>query len=290
MSSNIHGFDNYSQNKEVGIQSSSNVSNRDDRIFVSSIYKIRTVTCFLLILNISIYIFQIIAFYMYFNKQGNSWSCLLMTFGAFQGGKIKNKYQYYRFISSMFLHNSIAHMGSNSLSLFFLGFQVENEIKNKLHYGLLYFISGLAGNFLSLIFNQNNISVGASGAIIGLCGNFVIYFLLNYRNMSERKKYSYGTMFLFLFINLFSGLAEGGENINMACHIGGFLGGFAFSIILIYKKNIRLQFNNPFARRLYYISVIFLILLPLTTIGIVAFKKVPNSADYICKSPIMFNK
>ena len=286
--SNVHGFDNYSQNKEVGIQSSTNMSNRDDRIFIPSIYKIRTVTFFLLVLNISIYIFQLIAFYMFFNKKGNSWGCLLMTFGAFQGGKIKNRYQYYRFISSMFLHNSMAHVGSNSLSLFFLGFQVENEIKNKLHFGLLYFISGLAGNFLSLIMNQNTISVGASGAIIGLCGNFVIFFLLNYRNMSERKRYSYGTMFLFLFINLFSGLTEGGENINMASHIGGFLGGFAFSIILIYKKNIQLQFNNPLARKLYIISIIFLIMLPLTTIGVVAYKKVGNYADYICKNPIIF--
>ena len=286
--SNVHGFDNYSQNKEVGIQSSTNMSNRDDRIFIPSIYKIRTVTFFLLVLNISIYIFQLIAFYMFFNKKGNSWGCLLMTFGAFQGGKIKNRYQYYRFISSMFLHNSMAHVGSNSLSLFFLGFQVENEIKNKLHFGLLYFISGLAGNFLSLIMNQNTISVGASGAIIGLCGNFVIFFLLNYRNMSERKRYSYGAMFLFLFINLFSGLTEGGENINMASHIGGFLGGFAFSIILIYKKNIQLQFNNPLARKLYIISIIFLIMLPLTTIGVVAYKKVGNYADYICKNPIIF--
>ena len=285
--SNLHGFDSFSQNRQVDIQSSTNMSNRDDRFFIPSIYKISTVTFFLLVLNISIYIFKIIAFYMYFNKKGNSWGCLLMTFGAFQGGKIKNRYQYYRFISSMFLHNSMAHLGSNSLSLFFLGFHIENEVKNKLHFGALYFISGLAGNFLSLIINQNSISVGASGAIIGLCGNFVIYFLLNYRNMSERKMYSYGTMFLFLFINLFSGLAEGGENINMASHIGGFLGGFAFSIILYYKKNIQLQFNNPLARKLYYISIIFLILLPLTTIGVVAYKKVGNYADYICKNPII---
>ena len=220
---------------------------------------------------------------MFFEKKGNSWSCLLIRYGAFQGGKIKNHYEYYRFITSMALHNSIAHMGSNSLSLFFLGFQVENEIKNKIYYAVLYFISGLAGNFLSLIFNQSSISVGASGAIIGLCGNFVIYFLLNYRKMSERKRYSYGTMFLFLFINLFSGLTEGGENINMASHIGGFLGGFAFSIILTFKRDVKLQFNNPFARKLYYLSIIFLIALPIISIIVVALKKVGNTADYICK-------
>jgi rhomboid protease GluP len=148
---------------------------------------------------------------------------------------------------------------------------------------MLYILSGLAGNFLSMLINQINISVGASGAIIGLCGNFVIYFLLNYRKMSQRKKYSYGILFLFLFINLFSGLSEGGENINMASHIGGFLGGFAYSIILTFKNNIQLQFNNSFARKLYYISVTFLVLLPIVSIVVVAYKNVANVTDYICK-------
>ena len=284
--SNIYGFDRFSKDRGVGISSSANSnsnSNKDDKIFEPTLYKIRKVTSCLLVLNISIYLFQIIAFYLYFNKRQDSWSCELVKYGAFQGGKIKNHYEYYRFITSMFLHNSIVHMGSNCLSLFFLGYHVENEINNRSYYALLYFISGLSGNFVSLAFNQNSISVGASGAIIGLCGNFVIYFLLNYRNMSERKRYSYGTMFLFLFINLFSGLAEGGENINMAAHIGGFLGGFAFSIILTYKRNVRLQYNNSFAKKLYIASVAFLILLPIATILIVSFKKIKNNADYICR-------
>ena len=276
MSSNIHGFD------DLGIQNSNSYSNQDDKIYQPSIYKIKTVTFVLLVLNFSIYIIQLLAFYSYFKKRNNSWGCLLLFFGAFQGGKIKNHYQYYRFISSMFLHNSMSHMVSNCLSLFFLGFQTENEINNMNKYIILYFISGLAGNFLSILFNQVNISAGASGAIIGLCGNFVIYFLLNYRKMSRRKKYSYGILFLFLFINLFSGLSEGGENINMASHFGGFLGGFAYSMIITFKSNIRLQFNNSFARRLYYISLVFLILLPIVSIIFIAFKNIPDINDSIC--------
>ena len=281
--SNIHGFGDFSGIRKVGIQSSNSYSNQDDRIYQPSIYKLSSITSFLLILNISVYICQLLAFYAYFVKRRNTWSCLLITFGAFQAGKIKNHHQYYRFFTSMILHNSMAHIGSNSLSLFFLGFQTENEINNKFQFFLLYLISGLTGNFISLLFNQVNTSTGASGAIIGLCGNFVIYFFLNYRNMSPRKKYSYGILFLFLFINLFSGLSEGGENINMACHIGGFLGGFAYSIILTFKNNIQLQFNNQLARRLYYISIMFLIILPIVSFGFVAYKKILNVADYICK-------
>jgi len=280
--SNIHGFGDL--NSGVGIQSSNSYGNQDDRLYQPSIYKMRTVTFVLLVINISVYILQLFAFYSYFQKRNESWGCLLITFGAFQVGKIINHYQYHRFFTSMFLHNSMAHVGSNCLSLFFLGFQTENEINNIRQYLMLYIISGLAGNFLSMLINQINISVGASGAIIGLCGNFVIYFLLNYRKMSQRKKYSYGILFLFLFINLFSGLSEGGENINMASHVGGFLGGFAYSIILTFKNNLHLQFNNSFARRLYYISLSFLILLPIISIFVVAYKNVVNATDYICKN------
>ena len=281
--SNIHGFGDSLNNKGVGIRSSDSLSSRNsDSIFQPSLYKLSTITSGLLIVNISIYIIQLISFYSYFEKNKNNWSCLITTFGAFQAGKIKNHKEYYRFFSSIFLHNSMAHLGSNSISLFFLGHQTEHEIKNKIQYFLLYLISGLEGNFMSFLFNHISLSVGASGAIIGLCGNFVIFFLLNYRKMSQRRKYSFGIMFLILFANLFSGLAEGGENINMASHIGGFLGGFAYSIILKFN-NYQIRESNVLAKRMYYCSIIFLFLLPLIATGVVAYKTIPDVADYICK-------
>ena len=67
--------------------------------------------------------------------------------------------------------------------------------------------------------------------------------------MSQRKQYSYGIMFLLLFMNLFSGLTE--QSINMAAHIGGFLGGFAYSIILKFK-DYQLRESNVLAKRMYY--------------------------------------
>ena len=280
--SNIHTFGDSLNNKGVVIQNSNSISSRNDSIIQPSLYKIKTITSIIMILNIFIYIIQLITFYSYFEKNNNNWSCLILTLGAFQAGKIKNHNQYFRFFSSMFLHNSIAHLGSNSISLFFLGYQTENEINNKIQYLILYLISGLEGNFMSILFNQTSLSVGASGAIIGLCGNFVIFFLMNYRQMSQRKKYSYGIMFLILFMNLFSGLSEGGENINMASHIGGFLGGFAYSIILKFK-NPQLRQNNVLAKRMYFCSVLFLFLLPFIATAVVAYKKVSDFSEFICK-------
>ena len=275
MSSNIHGVNE----KEVEIKSNNSTSSKDDKIFVKSIYKILSVTTFLLIINIIIFIAQIIAYYTYYKIKDKSWDCLLMSFGAFQGGKIRNHYHYHRFFTSMFLHNSTLHLISNCISLFFLGYHVENEINNKLKFISLYFISGLYGSFLSLLFNQKNICVGASGAIIGLCGYFVIYFILNYKKMTKAKKISYAILFIFLFFNLFSGLFDKG--INLACHIGGFLGGFAFSNILIYKKNKKLSIR--LAKMLLAISILFLIILPIITFAVIYTKNIPNYADNICK-------
>ena len=100
--------------------------------------------------------------------------------------------------------------------------------------------------------------------------------------MSERKKYSYGFMFISLFFNLFSVLSEGGKNINMYAHIGGFLGGLAYSSILIYKKNKRYH-NNPFVKKIYITSISFLIAFPLITLLVINLRKIPNIADYVCK-------
>ena len=277
---NIHGFNDY-KNEKVEIKSSSDTSENKNKFCNTSMYKILSVTTFLLLINIAIYIVQIIAYYVHYKTNDKSWKCLLVNFGAFQGGKIRYHYHYHRFITSMFLHNSVWHIISNAISLFFLGYQVEYEIKNKLLFALLYFISGLEGNFLSLVFNKNNISVGASGAIIGLSGYYVIYFVLNYKTMGKAKKIAYGILFLIIFINLFSGLAEG--SINMACHIGGFLGGLAFSTILLYKDRKKIHFNGKLIVIFLIISFFILVCIPILSLLILYLTSVSKDIDYICK-------
>lgn len=283
MNANIHSFnEEVNNNGSVGISNSNNYSTKDDKLIQSSIYNIRTVTFVIICTNVAIFLLQSIIFYIYYQRKGYSWGCLLVTFGASQAGKIVNHYQYFRLITPILLHNSFAHLCSNSLSLVFLGFHVENDINNKINYFLLYGISGIIGNFSSILIDQKSVSIGASGAVIGLCGNFVVYFILNYKNMSDRKKYSYGFMFLVLFMNLFSGLSEGGESINMYSHIGGFLGGLAFSIILTYRKYFQHKFNQGPFKKLYYISLGFLVFLPIITLIVINSKKISNLADFIC--------
>lgn len=281
MSDNIHGFGDY-KDKNVEIKSSSDASKKEDKCCDTSMYKILAITSFLLLINISVFIVQIVAYYVHYKPNHKSWNCHLVNFGGFQGGKIRYHYHYHRFITSMFLHNSGWHIGSNAISLFFVGYQVEHDIKSKILFSLLYLISGLEGGFLSLMFDQKNISVGASGAILGLSGYFVIYFILNYKTMNRVKKISFGIIFVIIVINLFSGLTEG--SINMACHIGGFLGGLAFSTIILYRRRDQINFKKKILLIFLIISIIILILIPILSILILYLVKVSKSIDHICNT------
>ena len=281
---NIDNSENSLNFKKVKIQSSDSAEpNLDnDKIYDYSMFKLKTMNSFIIFLNFLTYFFQLFAFYSYDKKYKSNWSCLLIKFGAFQAGLVKNHKEYYRFITSNFIHSSFAHLCGNTITLIFLGYLTESQINNKIHYFFLFLISGIEGNFMYYLFNQRNLSIGSSGAIIGFCGHFTFSFLLNYRRMSLERKYFFGIMFLVLFLNLSYGFTAEGENINLPSHFGGVLGGFAYCVIIRFKS-YEIRESNILAKRMFYCSVIFLFVLPLVAIGIVAFKNVPDIADYICK-------
>ncbi len=115
------------------------------------------------------------------------WLCMILYLNRFSdvkllevGGLVHFNVvhgEWYRLISSMFLHFNFEHILMNMLSLFIFGKIVESII-GSWRMLIIYIISGLYGNFVSLSFNTTTISVGASGAIFGLIGSiFVIMYL-----------------------------------------------------------------------------------------------------------------
>ena len=75
--------------------------------------------------------------------------------------------EYYRLITSGFLHYSIFHIGMNMLLLFQLGQLLEPAI-GRVRFSLIYFASLLAGSFGAIILQPNGLTGGASGAVFGL--------------------------------------------------------------------------------------------------------------------------
>jgi len=79
--------------------------------------------------------------------------------------------EYYRIITSLFLHANLLHLGFNMLSLFLLGTSLEKKI-DPFRFILVYFVGGMIGNLGMFLpfFPPDTIGVGASGAISALVG------------------------------------------------------------------------------------------------------------------------
>lgn len=135
--------------------------------------------------------------------------------------------EWYRLITSMFLHFNFEHILMNMLSLFIFGKIVESIVGPFKTLGI-YLVSGLLGNFISLSFNLHTVSVGASGAIFGLIGAI---FAMMYVSKNFDKKLI-GQMLIALLILVVLSLFM--SNINIMAHLGGFIGGVLITLIGYY--------------------------------------------------------
>ena len=298
---NIHSLNDYVQNNNNGAGNSNNNQNNQffmaqmnpentggnsffEQLFPKTIYKIKTASFLIICILTSIYFIQLLAYYSFYKPNGYNWGCLLYHFGASEISSIANHFQYHRLITPMLTHNNFGHLFSNAISIAFIGFYVEYDLKNITNYLLLFLLSGIIGNFCSLLFSYQNISMGASGAILGLCGYFVIYFLLNWDNMNYNQKCCSLIFFILIFMNLISGVSVGNSTVDIHSHIGGFIGGLAFSFILTYRAQLLYRFNQQYAKIIYYASIGFLVGLPLISLIVINLKEIPDNCEFICLS------
>ena len=148
--------------------------------------------------------------------------------------------EYGRILWAMFLHGSVSHIFNNMLILFFLGAMIEKEVGH-LCFFLIYFLSGIGGNLLSLyvkVLTGDNVgSIGASGAIFGLDGMLLSLVLFSGRQMENVTPVR---VLLMIILSLYSGYTGG--NIDNAAHIGGLLIGFAVgSVVCIVRRKMSMR-------------------------------------------------
>lgn len=136
--------------------------------------------------------------------------------------------EWWRLISSMFLHGGVMHLLLNIYGLVMAAIFVE-PIFGRAKYFLLYFTSGICGSLSSIYWYENTTSVGASGAIFGLYG--AILGLLLTKEFDGGKKIMLLLIGPYVAINLLFGLTGGIDN---AAHIGGLISG-AFVGLILYQ-------------------------------------------------------
>lgn len=144
------------------------------------------------------------------------------------------QHEYYRMLTSMFLHNGFDHIFNNMIVLFFIGSYLEQRIGQK-RFLIIYFCSGILAGCTSMVYNmiQNTtvISVGASGAIFGLMGGLLAVVLLKkgqWADMDIRR------LFFSILISLYGGFTS--QGVDNAAHIGGFVGGVLITAVLCLKE------------------------------------------------------
>jgi membrane associated rhomboid family serine protease len=132
--------------------------------------------------------------------------------------------EWYRMVTSGFLHGGLLHIGFNMLLLFLLGRMIEPSLGTP-RFVLLYFASLLCGAFGALLMDPNAITVGASGAVYGLFG--AGFLLARERGMNALA----GELGLLIVFNLVISFTVPG--ISVGGHLGGLAGGAACAAILI---------------------------------------------------------
>ncbi|MDQ0205596.1 rhomboid family protein [Alkalicoccobacillus murimartini] len=137
--------------------------------------------------------------------------------------------EWWRLISSMFLHIGFLHLFMNSLALYFLGTLVE-RIYGSIRFFVVYMIAGLTGSLASFAY-MDAVSAGASGAIFG-CFGALLYFGIIHRELFFRTM---GTnVMVILAINLALGFMV--QGIDMGAHLGGLAGGFLAAAVVQLPK------------------------------------------------------
>ena len=130
--------------------------------------------------------------------------------------------EYWRLITSGFLHVTFFHLLFNMFALYVLGSMLEPAI-GRLKFGVVYFVSLLAGSFGALLLEPNLPTAGASGAIFGLMGAAVI--VMRDRGINPMES----GIALWLGLNLLLTFTISG--ISIGGHLGGLVGGLLAALV-----------------------------------------------------------
>ncbi len=132
--------------------------------------------------------------------------------------------EWYRLLTSGFLHASLIHIGFNMVLLFFLGRLLEPALGTP-RFLALYFASLLAGSCGALVLSPDALTLGASGAIFGLAG--ATFVIARGRGMDALAA---EVGFLIAFNVVYSLVSV---RVSIGAHLGGLVGGILCALAIV---------------------------------------------------------
>jgi len=146
---------------------------------------------------------------------------LAYYFLAQTGELVLGQGYYWQIFTSLFVHFDISHILLNMIGLFYFGKLNEAQFSNRQFY-LIYFVSGLLGNVMSLYLIPMDVqSGGASGAIFGLLGSYVAI---------SRQARNLGVALVYAAVIFIS---SSGPGVNIFAHLFGLLGGLLLGLLFV---------------------------------------------------------
>jgi membrane associated rhomboid family serine protease len=147
---------------------------------------------------------------------------VLKGFGAKQNNLIVEQHEYWRLITSIFIHIGFIHLFLNNYALWIIGREIE-QIYGSARFVTLYLLTGLIGSLASFVFNPAATSAGASGAIFGLFGVMATFAFKYRREIPQTLSREIRRRVLpVIAINLVFGFSV--RIADSAAHIGGLPG------------------------------------------------------------------
>jgi membrane associated rhomboid family serine protease/Flp pilus assembly protein TadD len=166
--------------------------------------------------------------------------------------------QYWRLITSMFLHFGIIHILANMWCLWSLG-RLAEELLGPLSVIGSYLLTGVGASLLSLSWNPMRVSAGASGAIFGIAGVLITVLYYGQHGLpKENVRSLLGYVVRFSLLNLLFGLR--GHVDNMA-HLGGLVTGLIIGLFLARSFKVAFEERPAQHRMIFAISALVLAVL-----------------------------
>jgi membrane associated rhomboid family serine protease len=205
-------------------------------------YTRATVTLAIIAANVAVFLFQL-------SMPGSLQNRFIMHYGL-----VPDQLHYSSILTSMFIHGGFLHIAGNMWFLWIFGRGVE-DLLGHAKYLFLYFACGIAAALFFVMLNSNSTvpTVGASGAIAGVMGAYLIKFPRAYIRtlvfivifITTIDVPAFVLLLYWFAIQFFSGIgsvgysAESSGGVAWFAHVGGFLAGMALMMLLPGQQRAR---------------------------------------------------
>ena len=138
--------------------------------------------------------------------------------------------EWWRIITSMFLHGGFMHVLLNMFSLFLFGPELE-KIAGKTRFLAIYLLSGIGGGLATLLTQHAMYAtVGASGAIFGIFGAYAAILYRYRHSMPQLRQVILPIIIISVILTFLQ------PNVNESSHIGGLATGFVIGMFFFKPK------------------------------------------------------